>query len=134
MNCQRRCWLTVAVLAVGTAALSAQNARAGWLGFRNELDYPVIIQVCAESKDGIRPGTPKYVYPSEVVWDRVPDSAPRRVTISDARSPRPILINRMPIAVPEKDDVLYLIQPTNRPNPQVHLLKANHASAHKGGR
>ncbi len=103
----RHCW-TVLVIAAWIGL--APEARAGWLGFRNDLSHAVIVQVAADGQAAKR-GASYHLYPGEVTWDWVCADCSRHITIYDARGDKPMLVRFE--ACLGKDDLLYAIQATD---------------------
>jgi hypothetical protein len=108
-------------LILALAFLLPTAARAEWVGFRNDLTFPVVVRITrvatpagpgqagGDAAMG-KPGTPPMgsgglpgnaggnisvaalLYPGDVKWEFMPDRKPRFYTVTDARPPRPLLI------------------------------------------
>jgi hypothetical protein len=89
------------------SAIAGPGASAGWLGFRNDLGHPVILQAVTDK--GLQ-GKPLYLQPGESTCDWVNDNAVRKITVQDARErpPRPDL-TRFETS-PAKEDALYILK------------------------
>ena|SRR5581483_8925926 len=92
MNASRR---ASAIVFLGLAAWllgGASAARAGvWLGFRNELPVPVVMQGASVVKSTVRRDRPHLLYPGEVAWDSVSSSGDKVLTIYYAKQPTQVL-------------------------------------------
>jgi hypothetical protein len=78
-------------LAVGLLALLPTNADAAWLGFKNQLSGPVIIQNAVIVNNVVRRGKPALLQPGASGWDAIPQPGSVMVTIYDANQPSRIL-------------------------------------------
>lgn len=77
---------------VGVIALAlCSEAKALWLGVRNRLPHPVVVQLKA-AKDKSPRQMPQRLYPREMTWVRVPAGSVHLVTVSDARQLRSNLV------------------------------------------
>src|SRR4051794_15298070 len=100
------CCLTLAAL---TWLASAGVARADWLGFRNDLPFPVVVQSLRPDLTQPKMNPLMLLYPGEVRWDWVGDTRTRVVTVHQARPPRSPLV-RVEIEPAAKEDELYAVQ------------------------
>ena len=102
-------------LAVIALAMVAADARAGgWLGYKNELSHPVVLQA---TTDKGQQGKPLTLQPGESTCDWVADTAPRKIAVLDGRErPPKSEIIRFEAATTEKGDVLFVIRMTMRDN------------------
>ena len=98
--------LVPSLLTVLAAAVMPAPAVAGWLGFRNDLNGPVVVTVAPA---GARAGKSHLLYPGEVSWDSILQAGNRVVVVSDGRNPRRVL-GRVAIPCGAKDNVLYSVQ------------------------
>ena len=112
MFAPERGWFWTSLLVVTGLAMATADARAGWLGYRNELGHPVVLQA---TSDKGQQGKALTLQPGESTCDWVNDTAARKLVVLDGRErpPRTELI-RFEAATPEKGDVLFVIRPTTR--------------------
>jgi hypothetical protein len=92
---------------------NATPAQAGWLGFRNDLAHPVILQ----ATDLGKASKPLYLQPGESTCDWVNDRVVRKITVLDGRDRRTELVRFE--AAAEQGDYLYLIRSTIRDGKRV---------------
>ena len=97
-------------LAAPTAAQAPAQQQGAWLGFRNDLNVPIVIQMgVLDKKNQVRPlGRPHVLYPREVSLDPIIPAGNRVITISTAKRPAQVLFQDT-IAV--KEDLFYSVQP-----------------------
>ncbi|MBV9121784.1 MAG: hypothetical protein JO112_00310 [Planctomycetes bacterium] len=77
-------WCVLGLLGL---VLGAAPARAGWLGFRNDTESPLLIQI----NNVDRSGKAQLLYPGEVAWTCVVQPAPKVIRIYQAKLPRRLL-------------------------------------------
>jgi hypothetical protein len=90
--------------------LAAENiAQAGgWLGYRNDLSHPVVLQATNEKG---QQGKPLVLQPGESTCDWVADTAARKIAVLDGRErPARTEMVRFDAATTEKGDVLYIVR------------------------
>jgi hypothetical protein len=110
------CCTALAALAwLGPAAA----VRAEWLGFRNDLPFPIVVQSLRPDLRQPKLSTPMLLYPGEVRWDWVNDTRNRIIIIHEARPPRTPL-GRTEIEPPAGGDELYAVQSNGQ---SVRLIK-----------
>jgi len=85
-GCLRRAFLACLALAVW-----AGGAEAGWLGLRNDLPTPVIVQGATVVNNVARPGRPHLLYPGEVTWDSILAPSVKHVVITDPKARNRVL-------------------------------------------
>jgi len=104
--------------------------QAGWLGFRNETNQPLIVRRASVVKKQVRWGKPVVLYPGEVSWDSVGEPGVKQITVFNAKK-RPVYVSKL---VCGKDDQYFAIRLV--PPGQVRLVplplpsrKAKHSSS-----
>lgn len=102
----RICSRGLAALVAG--ALFASSAWAGWLGFRNDLAHPVVIQSTSKVNGSVFRCAPQFLHAGEVTWDFVAENTVKQITICDGRAPRGML-HRFETTM-GKDERLYAVQ------------------------
>jgi hypothetical protein len=103
----------VKALVVALAALGCMPAyaEAASLGFRNDLNVPIVIQSVIVVNNQLRKGKPLVLLPGEVTLDPVVPVGTRRIIINGARRPNPLLFQD-DIAV--KDEHFFSVQFDNK--------------------
>jgi hypothetical protein len=100
-------WVKGFALAIALLALAAGPSQAGWLGFRNDLAVPVIVQSNIVVNNKVGPGKTFRLYPGEVSWDAIIQGGNRRIVIVDAKKPTRVLFQDI---IPVNNDAFYSIQ------------------------
>jgi hypothetical protein len=59
--------------------------QACWIGFRNDTDFPVVVQGAAVVKGRLRWGTPHVLYPGEVCWNCVVQAGKKQMVVFNAK-------------------------------------------------
>jgi len=111
----KRGWCWAGLLAVIALAVATPGAWAGgWLGYRNDLGHPVVLQA---TTDKGQPGKPLTLQPGESTCDWVNDTAARKIVVLDGRErpPKSELV-RFEAATTEKGDVLFIVRMVTREN------------------
>jgi hypothetical protein len=72
-------WVLVLAAATPTAV------QAGYLGCKNDLNVPVIVQVSATVNGRVARGQPHVINPRESAWDPVNQIGVKNITITDAQ-------------------------------------------------
>jgi hypothetical protein len=88
---------------------------AAWLGYRNDTAVPIIVQTSVVANDRIVRGKEHKLFPGEIVYDNIPTSGPRQITVVDGKSNN--LIGQETITVASQDIFLSL-QLHSRPQTQ----------------
>lgn len=101
-------------------AIFAQNKSSpGGIGFRNELNMPVLVEGASLVNGTLRRGQPIRIAPGQMAWDCNLSPGLRYVTIYDANQPTRILYRDPPIPFQGRD-ILYGVKPM--PNRQDRVL------------
>lgn len=95
------------VPALAVLLASAGVGHAAWLGLRNDLSAPVIIQGGIVANDRIVLGRPQLLYPGEVSWESIVQPGNRIITIYDAKTRRMLYQD----AIRCNGDLFYSMQP-----------------------
>src|SRR5262245_23566809 len=82
-------------------------ASAGWLGVRNSLTQPVVVQI-TEKKPGAQAGTTQRLHPGEITWTWVDPGATHRILVQTSELPRQIVATQEVTA--GKLDALYSLE------------------------
>jgi hypothetical protein len=108
------------LLGIALLALAPGSLQAAWLGFRNDVNVPVIVQggVVVIPGKQIRWDKPRLLYPGEIFWDAILKPGNKIISIYEAKKP-----NRMVYqdTITISEDVFYSIQPD--PPGKVKLIK-----------
>jgi hypothetical protein len=99
------------VLALVVSGFAPVAAEAASLGYRNDLNVPIIIQTVFVVNNQLRKGKALILAPGEVTLDPVTPLGARRIIINAARRPSPLL---MQDDITVKDDILYSVQLDNK--------------------
>jgi hypothetical protein len=99
------------VLALTVLGLLPTSVEAASLGFRNDLNVPIIIQSVIVVNNQVRKGKPLVLLPGEVSLDPVIPPGARRIIINGARRPNPLLFQD---DIMVKDDLFYSVQVDNK--------------------
>lgn len=91
-----------------------QSAHAAWLGFRNDIPGPVVVQGANVVNNVIRRGKPLPLNPTEIAWDQVPQPGNRLITVYDTRTGRVLFQGVIPVAAA---DLFFSIQLDLNPIP-----------------
>ena len=75
------------VLAVITLGAATADARAGWLGYRNDTKGPVIVQGFSMVNRVLRQGKRHTLQPGETAWDLIVTPGNKLIIIVDAKQP-----------------------------------------------
>jgi hypothetical protein len=103
----RFCWAKGIVLALCVLGLAPTAVEAASLGYRNDLNVPIVIQTVVVVNNQLRKGKPLILLPGEVSLDPVTPMGARRIIINGARRPNPLLFQD---DITVKDDVFYSVQ------------------------
>jgi hypothetical protein len=82
-----RAMVQLFVLGLFGLVLGTGPARAGWLGFRNDTETPLVLQI----NNVDRSGKAQLLYPGEVAWTCVVQPAAKVIRIYQAKLPRRLL-------------------------------------------
>jgi hypothetical protein len=108
--------LLILVALASLALLPAQVSATG-IGFRNEMDVPVLIQGTSNINGMIRRGQPVILLPGRTGLDQNVPPGPRQITIYDANQPNRVLLQTV-VPVPLSGQNLYFsIRPASAPGP-----------------
>jgi hypothetical protein len=84
------------VLALASLAVLPAAANAAWLGFRNDLAVPVLIQAVSFNKDKqANLGKVSKLYPGEVSWEALVQPGPKLIMLADPKLPNRPLYRRV---------------------------------------
>jgi hypothetical protein len=95
------------VLALIVSGFAPAAAEAASLGYRNDLNVPIVIQTVFVVDHQLRKGKTLLLAPGEVTLDPVTPLGARRIIINGARRPNPLL---MQDDINVKDDIFYSVQ------------------------
>ena len=108
-----RVW-TIPLTVIALAAVANDARAGGWLGYRNDLSHPVVLQA---TTDKGQQGKPLTLQPGESTCDWVADTAARKIVVLDGRErPPKTEMVRFEASTTEKGDVLYIVRLTTREN------------------
>jgi hypothetical protein len=84
----------IGLILAGTAQGQQGGAPQGtWLGFRNDLNVPIVIQSGVMVRNVMRPqGKPRVLYPGEVSLDPIIPPGNRVIIIANAKRPNQVLL------------------------------------------
>lgn len=92
------CWLcrllrrpATLALVLGLLSLCPGIAQAGWVGFRNETNVPVVVQITHVVRPREQHGKPHLIQPGNVTWEAVMQPGAKRITVYNANQPRQVL-------------------------------------------
>ena len=112
MKGSRRAWFGVicGLLAAGSATAMPAPAEAGWLGFRNETNSNVVVQIShVAAPNRIQHGQPQLLLQGNLARERILQPGTKLITIYDATQPKRILFQgQLPYA---GQDLFFAIQP-----------------------
>jgi hypothetical protein len=110
----------VSLLACTLLAGAAPLAEAAWLGYRNDLKAPVVIQGASIINNVLRRGKPRVLHPGEVAWDTILTPGNKLITVYDAKQPTRVLYQG---TVQFRDeDLFFAVQPDPKGPPPKALL------------
>jgi hypothetical protein len=112
-------WALAAVVALGVLPGSV---RACWLGFRNDLNVPVIVQGSSVVNKVVRQGKPHLLYPGEVSWDCILQPGVKAIRVYDAKA-RGRVLYEGPVTCGAKD-LLFSVTIDSGPPPRAVLAPA----------
>jgi hypothetical protein len=81
-------WLMLVPLILAAAPAAAE---AGWVGFRNETNSALVVQISNVTQGRVQHGKPHLLSPGNVSWERILQPGSKLVTIYDPAQPRRIL-------------------------------------------
>jgi hypothetical protein len=85
----------VCLLVLGVVAAEPARATAAWLGFRNDMKVPVIVQGTTVLRIGqriiVRQGKAMVLSPGDVSWEPVLEAGNRYITVTEANPPGRVL-------------------------------------------
>jgi hypothetical protein len=97
-------WMVLTILVGGMLPSSLE---AAWLGFRNDLKFPIVVQGTTIINNVVRRDKPQVLYPGEVSWDPILRPGSKVIMIYDAkRTARPLFQENVTI----KDDLFLSVQ------------------------
>jgi hypothetical protein len=79
------------VLALAVLGMLPANLQAAWLGFRNDLTIPIVIQRSIVINNQMRPEKAHVLYPGDVIQEPVLRPGNWTVTIAEYKKPRRVL-------------------------------------------
>lgn len=68
--------------------VAAPALRADWVGYRNDMKQPVVIQAEVVIRNVVRRGKLNQLQPGEIAWDPIVVPGNRSITIYDAKTKR----------------------------------------------
>jgi hypothetical protein len=80
--------LRLALLGLAALALAPAEASAAWLGFRNDTQFPIVVQGASVVNGNLRRGKPQLLYPGEVFWESIVVPGKKVVEVYDPKQPR----------------------------------------------
>ena len=100
------------------------TASAAGIGFRNDLNSPIIVQGETLVNNVLRRGQPLLIYPLKSAWDTNLTAGVRNITIYDARQPNRILLRSYPVPFAGTDQAFRVVIDPGLPNapPKVKLV------------
>ena len=107
----------IALLASPTSA----QQHGGGIGFRNDLNTPVLVEGASVVNGMLRRGQPIRIAPGQMCWDCNVNPGLRYVTIYDANQPTRILYRDPPIPFQGRD-LLYGVKPMPNRHDRVLLV------------
>src|SRR5262249_9743205 len=107
----RSFWAKCMILALCVLGFAPAAVEAASLGYRNDLNVPIVIQTVVVVNNQLRKGKPLILLPGEVSFDPVTPSGARRIIINAARRPNALLFQD---DITVKDDVFYSVQFDNK--------------------
>jgi hypothetical protein len=107
----RSCWAKGIILALIVLGLVPASVEAASLGYRNDLNVPIVIQTVFVVNNQVRKGKPLVLLPGEVTLDPVTPTGARRIAINGARRPNPLLFQD---DITVKADIFFSVQIDNK--------------------
>jgi hypothetical protein len=80
------------VLAVAVLGFVPASLQAAWLGFRNDLAVPIVVQRGTLTNNQMRQEKPQVLYPGDVILEPVLRTGTWTVTIAEAKKPNRVLL------------------------------------------
>lgn len=87
-------WMLGSLLALGSLAASPAEAQLGWIGFKNETQSPVVVQISHLAKGRIQHGKAHLLVQGNVAWERMLQQGDKLITVYDAAQPRRVLFQQ----------------------------------------
>jgi hypothetical protein len=81
----------VCLLALILVAAEPASAAAAWLGYRNDMKMPVIVQGATVQRNVVRRGKALLLFPGDVSWEPILEAGNRIITVYDANQPARVL-------------------------------------------
>lgn len=107
------------LLALGSLAASPAEAQLGWIGFKNETQSPVVVQISHLAKGRVQHGKAHLLVQGNVAWERMLQQGEKMITVYDVAQPRRVLFQQKFPFVGQ--DQFYAIQLEAAPAPVVAL-------------
>jgi hypothetical protein len=104
------------VLTASVVLIMPRALQAAWLGFRNDLKVPIVVQGTTVINNVARRDKPQTLYPGEVSWDPILRPGSKLIMIYDTKRP-PRLLFQDTITI--KDDLFLSIQVDKTGKPQL---------------
>lgn len=79
-------WSKTCIIAWCAITLAASDARAAWLGYRNDTREVIVVQTAILVNDRPVRGKEHKLFPGEVAWDNIPNAGPRQISIMDPKA------------------------------------------------
>ena len=98
----------------------AAPVSAGWIGFRNDTNQPVVVQRAVVVRNRVRYSRPITLYPGEVSWDSVAQPGVKTLQVFDTRR-RPLYHDNINCGRGDQFYAIRMVRPA-----QVQLVPLKH--------
>ena len=118
-------------MAAPTFLAPGLTVEAAWLGLRNDLQVPVVVQSSSVLNNNVRRGKPRLLYPGEVAWDGILQSGVKLIEVYDAKGRQLLYREQIRCA---GDDQFYSLRSDRAARKPVTLAPAKMPANTPGGR